>query len=98
MALKATTITFTNRPNEDGTVTPEIVVKGCLVAPHGASTAERPQIRIHLPKTFTESVEGAWVEYEGQSYHVIGTSQAEMLQNTPTTWNRYAILERIRGI
>ena len=87
-------VNFKNRPNDDGTLTPSIVVKGCLVANNGSPTMDRPQILIHLPKTFTGEVVGAWVDYNGHSYHVVGTSVEQMDSNTPTSWNRYAIAER----
>lgn len=95
--MKTTTVTFTNRPNEDGSVTPEIKVPGCLIAQNGTPTARRPQILIHLPKTFTDSVAESFVSHEGHSYHVIGTSVKfeKMDKNVPTPWNRYAIAERI---
>lgn len=95
MALDTTTVNFLNRPNEDGTVTSQISVPGCLIAQHGASTARRPQVIIHLPKSFTDTVNGAWVHVEGGYYHVIGTTIGSMIENTPTKWNRYAIAEKI---
>lgn len=93
--MKTTTVKFINRPNEDGTVTPEIAVSGCLIANNGSPTMNRPQILVHLPKKFTGTVDGAWVDYDGHSYHVVGTSVVNMDGNTPTDWNRYAIAERI---
>ena len=92
--MKTMVVNFKNRPNEDGTLTPLIQVAGCLVANNGSPTQDRPQILIHLPKTFTEDVTGAWVEYDGHSYHIIGVSVPQMDSNTPTDWNRYAIAER----
>lgn len=95
--MKTTTVIFRNKPEEDGTVTPEIKVAGCLIAQNGTPTARRPQILIHLPKTFKGDVENAWVNHEGHSYHIIGVSTKfePMDPNVPTDWNRYAIAERI---
>lgn len=92
--MKTLDINFKNRPNPDGTITPSILAKGCLVANNGSPTMDRPQILIHLPKTFIDPVGGAWVDYDGHSYHVIGVAAPQMDSNTPTNWNRYAIAER----
>lgn len=93
--FNTTTIKFINRPNPDGTVTSEIEVPGCLIAQNGTPTAERPQVLIHLPKTFKDSVDGSWVKVEGNDYHVVGTKIAEMESNIPTPFNRYVIAERV---
>lgn len=95
--MKTTTIHFVNRPNEDGTLTKDIAVDGCLIAQNGTPTSRRPEILIHLPRTFTDSVEGSWVNFEGYTYHVIGTTvKAEsMSANKPTPWDRYCVAERI---
>ena len=66
--MKTVDITFKNRPNEDGTLT-TLTVKGCLVAQSGSPSASRPEIIIHLPKTFTDTVKGAWVTWDGGNYH-----------------------------
>ena len=95
--MKKTTVIFKNRPNDDGTVTETIEVPGCLIAQNGTPTAPRPQILIHLPKSFKDDVSDSWVNHEGHSYHVIGVSVKfePMDPNVPTDWNRYAIAERI---
>lgn len=95
--MKTTTIDFVNRPNADGTVTEKISVPGCLIAQNGTPTARRPEILIHLPKKFKDTVEGAWVNLEGHSYHVIGTTVKveTMIDNKPTPWDRYMVAERI---
>lgn len=95
--MKTTTIDFINRPNADGSVTERISVAGCLIAQNGSPTADRPEILIHLPRTFKESVADAWVNLEDHSYHVIGTSVKveSMDSNKPTPWDRYVIAERI---
>lgn len=93
--FNTTTIIFFNRPNADGTVTEQIVANGCLIAQNGSPTALRPQVLIHLPKSFVEKVDGAWVKIEGNDYHVIGTKIREMEANTPTAFNRYAIAEQV---
>ena len=95
--IATTTIEFINRPNDDGTITESIRVDGCLFSQNGSPTGTRPELLIHLPRTFTEEVNGAWVNLEGHSYHVIGTTiQAKPMDaNKPTPWNRYCIAERI---
>lgn len=95
--MKTTTIHFVNRPNDDGTITKDIAVDGCLIAQNGTPTSRRPEILIHLPRTFKDSVEGSWVNFEGYTYHVIGTTiKAEpMSANKPTPWDRYCVAERI---
>lgn len=95
--MKTTVVNFINRPNEDGTITERISVAGCLIAQNGSPTGRRPEILIHLPKSFADSVAGAWVNVEGHSYHVIGTTVKlpEMKGNKPTPWDRYVIAERI---
>lgn len=93
--FNTTTVTFINRPNDDGTVTDQIIANGCLIAQNGSPTALRPQVLIHLPKSFKEKVDGAWVKIEGNDYHVIGTKIGEMEANTPTPFNRYAIAEQV---
>ena len=95
--MQGTTIDFVNKPNADGTITPKISVDDCLIAQNGSPTTRRPEILIHLPKKFKGEVEGAWVNLEGHSYHVIGTTiKAESMEkNKPTRWDRYCIAERI---
>lgn len=93
--MRTISVTFKNKPMSDGT-TDTFTVEGCLVANNGSPTAMRPQIQIHLPKTDIRDVNGAFVEYGGHEYHVVGTTAAQMDENTPTPFNRYAIAERIR--
>lgn len=95
--MKTTTIQFVNRPNDDGTVTRLIEVPGCLIAQNGSPTGQRPEILIHLPRKFTDSVTNAWVNLEGHGYHVIGTTVKveSMDANKPTPWDRYVIAEKI---
>lgn len=95
--MKTTTIKFVNHPEENGTLTKEITVAGCLVAQNGSPTGRRPEILIHLPRTFTGAVDGSFVNFEGFTYHVIGTTiqATSMDANKPTPWNRYAIAEKI---
>ena len=95
--ITTTTIIFVNRPNDDGTITEEVEVPGCLIAQNGSPTGSRPEILIHLPRSFTEEVNGAWVNLEDHSYHVIGTTiRADSMDaNKPTPWSRYCIAERI---
>lgn len=92
--MKTISVEFKNRPTETGGLE-TFTVDGCLVANNGSPNATRPQILIHLPKTDTHVVDGAFVAYEGHSYHVVGTTAKQMDDNTPTKWNRYAVAERI---
>lgn len=86
-------VTFKNHPTSTGFES--FTIDDCLVANNGTPNAPRPQILIHLPKTDEHTVDGSFVDYEGYSWHVIGTTVAQMDGNTPTRWNRYAIAERI---
>ena len=95
--MKTTTITFKYHPTRTGKYE-TFAVEGCLVANNGSPQATRPQIQIHLPKGERREVDGAWVDYDGAEYHVIGTTVAQMDENTPTRWNRYAIAERIKAL
>lgn len=87
-------IEFKNKPTENGLV--NIKIKNCVVAPSGSPNSPRPQIMIHLPKESTENVDGAWVDYDGWTWHVIGTNARLMDSNVPNKWDRYAIAERIK--
>lgn len=89
-------VTFKNRPTEAGFET--FTINDCLIANNGSPNASRPQILIHIPKTETRPVDGAFVAYEGHDYHVVDTTAPQMDGNTPTKWNRYAIAERIRAL
>lgn len=91
--MKSLTVTFKNKPTSAGLET--FTIDNCLVANNGSPNAIRPQILIHLPKTDSHIVDGAFVSYDGHDYHVIGTTAVQMEDNTPTKWNRYAIAERI---
>lgn len=75
-----------------------ITIDGCLVANNGSPNASRPQILIHLPKNDSHDVDGSFVTYAGHDYFVTGTTAAQMDENTPTQWNRYAVAERIRAL
>ena len=92
--MKGITVKFKNKPLENGTLS-TFEIEDCLVAQNGSPAAVRPQITIHLPKDDTHDVEGAWVEYEGQMFHVVGSTVPSIKENTPTRWNRYAIAEKI---
>ena len=93
--MKTTTVTFKNHPTGDGGFE-TFGIKGCLVSNNGTPNNTRPQILIHLPKSDSHSVDGAFVNYDGYEWHVIGTTTPQMNDNTPTSWNRYAIAERFR--
>lgn len=93
--MKTISVIFKNKPLSDGTVQ-TFKVDGCLVAETGSPTAKRPQIQIHLPRTDSRDVDGAFIEYAGHDYHIVGVMAPRMNENTPTNWNRYAIAERIR--
>lgn len=91
--MKSISVTFKNRPTSTGLET--FVINDCMIANNGTPNSTRPQILIHLPKADSHVVDGAFVEYDGHDYHVIGTTAVQMDDNTPTRWNRYAIAERI---
>lgn len=93
--MKGMTVEFRNHPDGKGGVE-TFSVADCLIANNGSPNSARPQILIHLPRAEQRSVDGAWVNYQGHSWHVIGTTTAQMDENTPTRWNRYAIAERIK--
>nr|DAJ28356.1 MAG TPA: hypothetical protein [Caudoviricetes sp.] len=50
---------------------------------------------VHIPKTSSETVDGAWFDYKGHSYHVVGTTVPLIKENTPSRWDRYCIAQRI---
>lgn len=87
-------VTFKNHPTPSGLET--FTIEDCMVANNGSPNVSRPQILIHLPKIDDHDVEGSFVEYNGEDYHVVGVTVPQMDGNTPTRWNRYAIAERIR--
>lgn len=93
--MKGITVEFKNRPTEDGGVE-TFSMEDCLIANNGSPGGSRPQITIHLPKADKRKVDGAFVEYDGYQWHIIGTTTPQMDDNTPTRWNRYAVAERIR--
>lgn len=92
--ITSTAVVFKNKPTPNGLIT--FTINDCIIAPNGSPNISRPQILIHLPKESTEEVDGAWVNYDGWSWHVIGTNARLMDSNTPNRWNRYAIAERIK--
>lgn len=92
--MRGTVIEFKNRPNKDGTVS-TFIIKDCLIAQSGTPTARNPEVMVHIPKSSKEVVDGAWFDYEGYSYMVIGTTIAMMDANTPTRWDRYCIAKRM---
>lgn len=85
---------FKNKPEGDGTLS-NFTINDCLISQSGAPKSDKPQVLVHLPKTDARKVDGAWFEYDGYSYHVIGTTVKSIAANTPTRWNRYCIAERI---
>lgn len=92
--MRTMPVTFKNVPCRGRFKT--ITIDGCLIYPNGSATATRPQIAIHLPKNNESNVEGGFVDYGGQQYHVIAVTPKKMADNTPTQWDRYAVAERIR--
>lgn len=93
--MKGITVEFKNHPDGNGGLE-TFSISDCLIANNGSPNAIRPQILIHLPKTDSHVVDGAWVNHNGFSWHVVGTTTPQMDENTPTRWNRYAIAERIK--
>lgn len=78
--------------------TQEITVGGCLIAPIAEPTNKREQqaleqgkdqVRIHLPKTFTDDIGDSDVEWGGKIFHLDSSSVQFMNENCPTQWNRY---------
>ena len=94
--MTGTDIIFKNKPQDDGTLA-TFTIQDCLVANNADPSASRPRITIHLPKNDDRNVDGAWLTYDGNDYHVIGTTPADkdMNKNTPTRWNRYCIAEQL---
>lgn len=92
--MKGIAINFKNRPNEDGTLS-SFAIDDCLIASNGSPSARRPQVIVHLPKASSESIVDAWFEYDGNTYHVIGTTPRGIAENTPTRWDRFCIAEKI---
>lgn len=95
--MKGMTVEFKNHPDGHGGVE-TFSITDCLIANNGSPNAVRPQILIHLPKNDGHDVNGAWVNYDGYDWHIIGTTVAQMGDNTPTRWDRYAIAERFKMI
>ena len=95
--MRTTTVIFKNHPTPTGGLE-NITMKGCAIANNGSPNVMRPQILIHLPKLDPRDVTGAFVNYDGHDWHVIGIAAPQMDENTPTTFNRYAIAERIRAL
>ena len=91
--MRTMSVTFKNHPTINGLET--FTINGCMVANNGSPNSQRPQILIHVPKVDSHDVDGAFVNYDGYDWHVVGTTAAQMNENTPTDWNRYAIAERI---
>lgn len=92
--IKGIDIEFKNKPNADGTLS-SFTIKDCLISQNGAPGTRKPQVTIHLPKGDSASVDGAWLEYAGNTYHVIGEAVPSIKENTPTRWDRFAIAEKI---
>lgn len=86
--LNGVEVEFRNIPRVGSLET--IKVADCLIANSG-SPAGAPEITVHLPKTFSGDVNGGWVNYEGNEYHVVGVTVKGIDANTPSRWNRYAI-------
>lgn len=93
--MKTMTVEFKNRPREDGGVE-TFSIDNCMIANNGSPTSTRPQILIHLPRTDSHQVEGSFVEYDGEMWHIVGVTARQMEGNTPPKWDRYAIAERVR--
>ena len=59
--------------------------------------AIRRSLRLHFPKTFTDSLAGCHVTVEGVRYRIVGDPMALMDENTPGQWNRPADVEVVDG-
>jgi hypothetical protein len=93
--MKGITIQFKNKPNEQGDMLTNHKIHNCLIAQSGGPAVARPQVIVHLPKDDPTNVEGAWFQYESNTYHVIGETVAGIEENVPTRWNRYVVAEKI---
>lgn len=58
---------------------------------------DRTEIALYFPKTFTRSLRGCEVEAVGKTWRVLGNPQPYMDVNTPTRWNRKAIVALVEG-
>lgn len=76
----------------------QIEVSDCLIAPVTEPTSAREeqamqqgkiQVRIHLPKTFTDDVSDSDFVWDGKTFHTDSDSVVFMNDNCPTKWNRY---------
>lgn len=82
-------------------------VPDCLIAPmtEPASAREtqaidqtRDTVRVHLPKTFSADLGGAYFAWDGKIFQMDSSSVIFMPENTPTRWNRYTRAESVGRI
>ena len=83
-----------------------LTIADCLIAPAQepldrveSAALDRNQtiVRIHLPKADTRDVSNSTVEYDGQTFRIMGRAVKFMDANTPTRWNRYMRAEAVNG-
>lgn len=93
---------FNNPKHSEQTIT----IADCLIAPvtepvdrveSAALERDMTVVRIHLPKADSRDVSNSTVDYDGETFRVIGKPVKFMDANTPTRWNRYMRAEVING-
>ncbi len=83
----------------------EAVLGDVLAAPASTQDVEgtiRPNgdeiiMDFYIPKTYTASLRGRQIHYQGGIYEVIGDPQPYPEENTPTRWNRVVHARKIEG-
>ena len=83
----------------------ETLVSDVLVDPTTGSDVEdnvrldgtRARMKLHFPKTFSDSLRGCKVTVRGRDYRVIGDPQPYTDANTPTRWHMPADVEGVDG-
>lgn len=113
MLMKGITIEFTHREasgtdafNNPTYTETQVEVEDCLVAPitepatareQQAMEQSRDQVRVHFPKTFTDSLAHASFVWGGKTFVLDSDSVPFMNENTPTRWNRYVRAESVNA-
>lgn len=81
-------------------------ISGCLIAPtvepldrveSSALDRDIAIVRLHLPKTDSRDVSNCSVDFDGQTWRIVGKPVKFMDGNTPTEWNRYVRAEAVNG-
>jgi hypothetical protein len=85
--------------------TDEAVVDDVLCAPGATGNLTgniRPdgvevQYTLHFPKTFTGSLAGRRITFDGYEYEVLGDPRPYQDENTPTRWDRPVEIKEVSG-